>query len=82
MKLIGQLLKFAAVLSSFSLMGCIVYDHAGGDLLGGFGRRAKPDHESLGLPGSDAKMSQDPDDDRKPVLLPGSKSFPQGFQTF
>lgn len=82
MKLLGRLLKFAAVLSSFSLMGCIVYDRAGGNLLGGFGRGAKPHNESLGVPGSDVKAPHASDDGSKPVLLPGSKSFPQGFQTF
>jgi hypothetical protein len=73
MKLLGRLLKFAAVICSFSLMGCYVYDRAGGNLLGGFGRGAKPDNEPLSMPDSDVKMPPVPDGDSEPVLLPRSK---------
>ena len=72
----------AAVLCSFSLMGCYVHDRSGGNLLGGFGRGTTPGHEPANMPDSDAKMPQASDDDHEPVLLPGSKSFPVGFQTF
>jgi hypothetical protein len=75
-------LKIGVVVCSFSLMGCYVYDRAGGNLLRKSFQGATSDNPPAYMSGSDSKSSQVLDDDREPVLLPGSKSFPTGFQTF
>jgi hypothetical protein len=69
MKFFEQLLKLAAVLCSFSLMGCYVYNRSGGNL-------------SKSALESNVKTAEVSSDESKPVLLPGSKSFPVGFQEY